>query len=58
MNIIIDRGENDPIPFVLDDVDRAIADVCKHALAEQRHYLNTRDRLQQKRLEERGEDAA
>ena len=55
---IIDRGEDDPIPFVLDDVDRAIADACKHAIAEQRYYLNTRDRLQQKRREERGEDAA
>lgn len=58
MNQIHDHGENDPIPFVLDDADRAIADVCKHAIAEQRYYLNTRDRLQQKRREERGENGA
>lgn len=50
---IHDHGENDPIPFVLSDTDRTIADQCKHAIAEQRYQLNLRDRQMQKRREER-----
>lgn len=57
MNQIHDHGQDDPIPFELSDTDRAIADVCKHAIAEQRYYLNTRDRLQQRREKERGDKA-
>lgn len=50
---ITDHGENDPIPFVLSDTDRAIADQCKHAIAEQRYQLNVRDRQMQRVREER-----
>jgi len=42
---ISDHGHNDPIPFELSDADRAIADQCKHAIAQQRYYLNTQERV-------------
>jgi|GEM_PF-4524465 len=42
---ITDRGENDPIPFELTDIDRAIADVAWHAIVQQRYYLNTQERV-------------
>lgn len=57
MTEIIDHGQHDPIPFELTDSDRAIADQCKHAIAEQRYYLNTRDRLRQERARSKGEVA-
>lgn len=50
---IIDHGHDDALEFALDDADRAIADACRHAIAEQRYYLNTRDKLQQQRAQER-----
>ncbi|WP_395119662.1 hypothetical protein ACFCQI_01730 [Rhodanobacter sp. FW102-FHT14D06] len=55
---IIDHGHDDPIPFELSESDRAIADQCKHAIAEQRYYLNTRDRLQQRRRDEHKQGGA
>jgi hypothetical protein len=42
---IIDHGHDDPIPFELTDTDRAIADQTAHAIAQQRYYLNTRDKV-------------
>lgn len=50
---ITDRGENDPIPFELTDTDRAIADQCKHAIVQQRYYLNTQDRVRQEQAKAR-----
>jgi hypothetical protein len=50
---IIDRGENDPIPFELTDTDRAISDATRHAIAEQRYYLNTQERVRKEQAKAR-----
>ena len=42
---IHDHGHDDPLNFELTDTDRAIADQAAHAIAQQRYYLNTRDKL-------------
>jgi len=53
--MIHDRGENDPIPFVLTDTDRAISDVARHAIAEQRYYLNTQERVRREQAKARAQ---
>lgn len=54
---ISDHGHNDPIPFELSDTDRAIADQAAHAIAQQRYYLNTQERVRQQQARARYEQA-
>lgn len=56
MSAIHDHGELDFLtPPEPTDVDRAIADAARLAMAEQRYYLNTRDKLRQSREMTAGE---
>lgn len=42
-NRIQDHGHDDPIPYVLDDVDQAIARIAREAMEEQRQQRNADD---------------
>ena len=53
---MIDHGQHDAIAYDLSSTDRAIADAARHAIAQQRLYLNTRDALARKRYEQAERD--
>ncbi|TPG08303.1 hypothetical protein EAH88_11765 [Rhodanobacter glycinis] len=50
---IIDHGELDYLTPAPTETDKAIADAARHAMAEQRYYLNTQERLRQERVKSR-----
>jgi hypothetical protein len=52
---ITDHGELDFLtpPTELSEADKAIVDATRHAMAEQRYYLNTQDRVRQERARSR-----